>query len=166
MAVSAYRVHQAMQDAPHDGKDFRQARAAVGNVLVQLRVELFYDRHSEDACPCRKRHHVAPKPAAPDAPPNQGKAARRFREAFDKLLEASDSGDENAMTAAALAVPRTLELANYATAYEHYVEALRGWSPEICGDCGASLLAVTGTGCARCLPADITSLLQEKGPQS
>jgi len=36
VSISAYRVHQAMQDAPHDGKDFRQARAAVANVLAQI----------------------------------------------------------------------------------------------------------------------------------
>jgi hypothetical protein len=30
-------VHQAMQDAPHDGHDYRQARAAIAAVEAKLR---------------------------------------------------------------------------------------------------------------------------------
>jgi hypothetical protein len=30
-------VHQAMQDAPHDGHDYRQARAAIAAVEARLR---------------------------------------------------------------------------------------------------------------------------------
>lgn len=144
--------------------------------MVVTASDLLHGRHSEDACPCRKRHHVAPKPAASDAPPNQGKAARHFREAFDKLLDASDSGDENAILRARQAVELCVHgegffLRDYHVAYEHYVAAMRAWSPEICGDCGASLLAVTGTGCARCMPVDLFTFLteaatKEKGPQS
>lgn len=122
------------------------------------------ERHRPDACPCRKRHHVAPKLAAPDAPANTGKQARRFREAFDKLLEVSEGGDENEMAAAALAVPRTRELMDYAAKYEDYCAAMRGWSSDACGDCGKSLLIPAPTlGCARCLSEDAVVILNMSG---
>lgn len=142
------------------GHLWRVSRARLeGRPVGVTASDLLHGRHSENVCPCRKSHHVAPKPAPPDAPPNGGKAARQLREAFDKLVEVSETGDESAMATAALAVPRTLPLADYAAAYEHYVGAMRDWSPEVCGDCGASLLAVTGPGCARCMDADIFTFL-------
>jgi len=32
-AIDPQRVHEAMQDAPHDGRPYRQARAAIAAVL-------------------------------------------------------------------------------------------------------------------------------------
>ena len=119
------------------------------------------DWHKPDACPCRKRHHVAPKPQAPDAPPNTGKQARHLREAIEALETAQENGDENAFLCAQREVDtRVRGLEEYRVAYDSYSTAMHAWASDVCGDCGMSLMvAVPSLGCARCLSADAVEIL-------
>jgi hypothetical protein len=118
-------------------------------------------RHTENNCPCRKRHHVAPIPQAPPGPPNKGKQSGHLRKAIEDLAEAQTLNDQGAELAARTRIATYLPgLEDYAAQYSTYKTACAQWSSEICQDCGSSLLCSTAT-CAYCLSSDAESLIEK-----
>jgi hypothetical protein len=132
------------------------------NDFIRVVRDFMVGRHVLTSCPCRKRHHVTPKPIPPEAPPNSGKQSRHLREAFEALQDAEDTKDENAVVIARQKLEfNSVGLETYRAFYEAYARAMADWSSEVCGDCAVSLLAVTSPGCRWCLSQDAEILIKK-----